>query len=252
MPPPVRLKAPVPALLVKVPVRACRSMARPVPDAVRTVPGFRTMLLPVVVPALETAIVWAVMVFNVTEPLVAVVRPVPAVRAILTAPVPALMVAPGPMVMTAAPDWRLALTVVRSDPPELAVRFRPPLAVVIEASNRIDRPAVRASVPPVLPPTVRALARVMSLEASSAILVPLARAAARPATETLLVPVGLVAKARLPTGTRLFVNRWTAPVLPPKADDPSASRSPAASTATPVPNPPVSPSPRRSRSAVPT
>ena len=224
-------------------MRACRSMARPGPDAVRTVPGFRTRLLPAVGPALETAIVRAVMAFRVTEPLVDVVRPAPAARAMLTAPVPALIVAPGAMVMTDAPAWRLALTVVRSDPPVLAVRFRLPLPVVIEAFSRIDRPDVRVRVPPAPPPTFRALARVMSLEASSVMLVPLARAAARPATETLLVSVGLVANARLPTGTRLDVNRWTAPVLPAKLADPIASRSPAASKATAPPWPLASPSP---------
>ena len=169
-------------------------MARPGPDAVKTVPGFRTRLLPAVGPALETAIVRAVMEFRVTEPLVDVVRPEPLIRAILTAPVPALRVAPGPMVMTDAPGWRLALTVARSDPPVLAVRFREPLPMVIGAFSSIDRPEVRVRVPAVAPPTFRALIKVMSLEASSVMLVPLARAAARPATGTKLVPVGLSAK----------------------------------------------------------
>ena len=78
---------------------------------------------------------------RVIAPLVGMVSPAPLVSEMETIPVPALMLVPAFIVMTAGPARRLALTVARSLPPLLAIRLRLPSSVVIDALSSIERPA---------------------------------------------------------------------------------------------------------------
>ena len=169
--------------------------ARVMVVAVSTLPLSSVMPLPAVGPLLTAVMLPAVMLRRLMSPLVAWVLPAPSRRVRATVPVPALMLVPLAMVMTAAPASRLASTAPLAVV-SFAVSVRLPLSVVMLALSKMDRPACRVSAPP-LPPAllaVSAVESVMSLLACSVTAVPASSRARMALADKVLLPVGLVAK----------------------------------------------------------
>ncbi len=190
--PPGVLKALAPALLVKS--LPASTMPSPLPVLAVSEPLARVMPLPAVGPVLMASMLAALMVRSVMSPLAVWVLPAPSSRRTLTAPLPASMLLPAPMVMSALPLSRCA-----SSTPwavvSLAISVRLPLSVLMLALIRMDRPACRASAPP-LPPGLLALMAVeteMSLLACSVTLVPALSSAVRSLASSLLSVPGVSA-----------------------------------------------------------
>jgi len=134
-------------------------------------------LLLVILPALLSLTIDtapAVIEPSVMLPAVLFVLPAPVFSVILTVPVPALILSPLPMSMTAVPAKRWAL-ITPSAAVSLAVRKRLALSVVILALIRMLRPACKVSPLLVGVVTVIGLLMVMSLLACKVSEVPLAR-----------------------------------------------------------------------------
>ena len=137
----------------------------------------------------------ALMLARVMFPAVLLVLSVLLRSVILTEPLPALMLVPAAMVMAAAPGSRLA-SITPLAAVSLPISVKLPLSVVMLALTRIERPACMVSAPP-LPPGLLARTApvtVISLLACRVTVVPALSRAVRSADDSVLVPVGLVAK----------------------------------------------------------